>query len=256
MPSRVAPTSVSIFHRSGRAHPRHRLRKTAATAVLAMIAAPAIVLGGALPAQAVIIRGFAPVFSVNTNGDILLAANTLMTCVDSGACTTARNATTGNYNNNSYTSRFVDIDGDAATFNSSSAAVTVPVGGSVLFAALVWGGRTNATASANANPALRGNVRLTVPDGAGTANHALTASQVDVNADYSYQGYVDVTDIVVAAGSGTYTVANVQSLAGGSNQYAGWSLVVAVSDPSAPARNLTVFTGFGVVETGDDSATF
>ena len=221
-----------------------------------MVAASVIALGGATPAQAAIIRSFAPVFSVNTNGDILMAANTLMTCINSASCTTARNATTGNYNNNSYNSRFVDVDGDASTFNSSSATVTVPTSGGVLFAALVWGGRTNATASANADPALRGNARLTVPAGAGTTSHDLTADQVDVNADYGYQGYVDVTDIVAAAGSGTYTVANVQSLAGGTNQYAGWSLVVAVSDPAAPARNLTVFSGFGVVESGDASATF
>ena len=91
-------------------------------------------------------RAFAPVFSANTNGSILLAANTLETCVDSASCTTARNATTGNFSNNNYTSRYVDVDGDAATFNSSSATLTVPDGGAVLYALLVWGGRTTASA--------------------------------------------------------------------------------------------------------------
>jgi uncharacterized repeat protein (TIGR01451 family) len=203
--------------------------------------------GAATPAAAAPIRPFVPVFTANVNGDLLMTANALMTCVDSAACTTARSATSGNHSNNGHTGAFVDVDGDPATFNSSSATLTVPSGGGVLFAALVWGGRTNTT-GLNADPALRGTVRLTAPGGGAST---LTADRVDVAPDSAYQGYVDVTDLVAQAGSGTYTVANVQSTTGAANNYAGWALVVAVSDPAKPMRNLTVFNGYASVGNGD-----
>lgn len=234
-----------------------RLRTTALATVLAVVVAPFVALGTAVPAQAAITVPFAPVFSANANGDILMAANTLMTCGAESDCATAQMATSGAYENNGRTGmRFVDVDSDPTTFNSSSATLTVPTGGAVLFAALVWGGRNGQTSSTNANPALRGNVRLVTPD---ATSHAITASRVDDNlaaagsGDVAYAGFADVTSIVAQAGSGSYTVANVQSKRG-DNQYAGWSLVVAVADPSAPTRNLTIFSGFGEV-TNSGSAT-
>ena len=64
-----------------------------------------------------------------------------------------------------------------------------------------------------------------------------------------YQGFADVTSIVKARGGGTYTVANVQA-GTGADRHAGWSLVVAYQDASQPARNLTIFDGFGQVALG------
>lgn len=239
---------------------RRPARRTTALAVLvALLLAPLTALGLASPAAAATYRAFEPVFSANTNGDVLLAANTLMSCnpttgTGAATCLTARAATTGNYSNNSYASQFVDVDADASTFNSSSSDVTVPTDGTVLFAALTWAGRTAATSATNADLGLRGTARFKAPDGAGY--RTVTASRVDSSPDHAYQSYLDVTAIVRAAGSGTYSVANVQSSSGGTNQYAGWSLVVVVSDPAAPARNLTVFTGFGSVASGDPLPTF
>ena len=234
-----------------------RRRVSALSVALSLVVAPLTVWNLATPAQAAVIRSFEPVFSANTNGDILMAANTLMTCVNSAGCTTARNATTGNYSNNNYSMRFVDTDLIGTTFNSSSAELTVPTDGTVLFAALVWGGRTAGTSATTDNAALRGNAFFTAP---GTSGVPVVATQVDVaspdGSGTGYQSYLDVTEIVSAAGSGYYTLANVQSASGGTNQYAGWSLVVAVGNPSAPARNLTIFTGFGSVANGDPLPTF
>ncbi|WP_129338621.1 Ig-like domain-containing protein [Cellulomonas endophytica] len=190
-------------------------------------------------------------FSANTNGDVLLLGNTLMTCQDAAAnCAAARAGTAAALNNNSYASQFVDVDADAGTFNSSSADLTVPSGGSVLFAALVWSGRIAATVANTADPALRSQVRLTTPE----QTLSLTGTRLDTTGQ-AYQGYIDVTDAVAAAGSGAYTVANVQSSSGGTDQYAGWSLLVAVADPSKPRRNLTVFSGFGDVTTANGGTT-
>ena len=55
-------------------------------------------------------------------------------------------------------------------------------------------------------------------------------------------------------GSGTYTVANVQS-ATGEDRYAGWALVVAYEAAGDPPRNLTVFDGLQSVTQGKSALT-
>ncbi|MBD7920131.1 tandem-95 repeat protein [Cellulomonas sp. Sa3CUA2] len=245
---------------------RRRGRFVARVAALlagALVAAPLTLVGIASPAAAAEYRSFAPVFTTNTNGDILMAANTLMTCnaalnATTGTCANSRAGTGSSLNNNDLSPmQFVDVDSSASTFNSSTADLTVPDGGSVLWARLYWAGRTG-TGGANQSVALRDQAVLRVPGA--VAYQPVTADRVDVatsdNSGTAYQAHRDVTAIVQAAGSGTYTVGNVQSSSGSNNQYAGWTLVVAVSDPAAPARNLTIFDGFGSVSSGDPLPTF
>ncbi|QWC15844.1 tandem-95 repeat protein [Cellulomonas dongxiuzhuiae] len=247
---------------------RRRGRFVARVAALlagALVAAPLTLVGIASPAAAAEYRQFKQVFTTNTNGEILMAANTLMTCnAATGAtrrtCAEARAGTGSDLNNNDFTSmQFVDVDASADTFNSSSADLTVPDGGSVLWARLYWAGRTG-SGGPNQSVALRDEAVLRVPGAAGYREVTADVDAVDVAVkdDYgtAYQAHLDVTAIVQAAGSGTYTVGNVQSSSDGTNQYAGWALVVAVSDPAAPARNLTIFDGFGSVSIGDALPTF
>ena len=80
-----------------------------------------------------------------------------------------------------------------------------------------------------------------------TENLACAAGGVDERT--RYQGFADVTSLVKAGGGGTYTVANVQA-GTGADRHAGWSLVVAYQDSAQPARNLTIFDGFGQVALG------
>ena len=135
---------------------------------------------------------------------------------------------------------YVDVDGDGSTFSSSSADFTVPSGGVVLFAGLYWGGR-----STDAN---RYSVQLATPTSGGYVG--LTATQQDVDvADERYSGFIDVTPLVQAGGTGTYAVANVQGQPGQTNRYAGWSLIVVVRDPAAPIRSMAVFDGYAEVTT-------
>jgi hypothetical protein len=240
----------------------------AAVVSFAVLVAATVVLP-ATAADAAVFQKFDKVYSVNANGSIVFAANSVMTCsTASGAtgatgCAAARSASAGSAYNNNFTGQYIDVDGVAGTFNSSSANLTVPSGGGVMFAALVWGGRTpQSTGTTNADPALRKNVKFTVPAGSGKKTFDLVgsvASEKASSGNIGYQGYIDVTDLVAAAGTGTYTVANVQSVAGITNAYGGWSLVVAMADPSAPMRNLTVFKGFASISTSstaDSSATF
>ncbi len=70
----------------------------------------------------------------------------------------------------------------------------------------------------------------------------------------AYQVFHNVTELVRRAGSGVYTVADVQS-GTGEDRYAGWSLIVAYEAPADPPRNLTVFDGLQSVTLGKPGVT-
>ncbi len=97
-------------------------------------------------------RAFTPRFKANDTGDIVMAANTLLSCLDdvppATGCADARAGKAGaKLGNNAWNMRFVDVDSDAATFNSSRADVVLPADASILFAGLYWGANTRAGAS-------------------------------------------------------------------------------------------------------------
>ena len=171
-----------------------------------------------------IVQSFGIRYQTNDKGTVYIIGNTLMTC-PAGACSGV---------NNDYNMRYVDIDGDASTFNSSTANYTIPTGGSVLWAGLYWNGVPTSAAKEQ--------VKFKAPG----SNSYTSLTGTVINSSYGYQGFKDVTALVQSAGSGNYTVANVQS-GTGTNKWAGWALVVVTRDPSLPMRNLTVFEGLALV---------
>lgn len=246
---------------------------TPGTAVLAFVMLLAALVGvvGVRPAAgaeyvpAAGQRNFTLRYSNNVNGQIVMAANAIVQCPVGTPSATANlncagaRAGTNQTNNNGYDMQWIDIDGDPATFDSSSALFTLPANGSVLFAGLYWTGvpikggvLTYPDGSKNVplpapNPALVGQVKFRVPGSSSWAT--VNASQVDtgpVSNGSGYGAFADVTALVNAAGSGTYTVADIQT-GTGTNGCCGWSLVVAYADPTEPLRNLSVFDGFKVV---------
>jgi uncharacterized repeat protein (TIGR01451 family) len=198
--------------------------------VLALLVLPAI-------SRAQVVRAFTPRYTANLAGDITLIGNTLMTCGGGGSCANGQNGTGGSVNNNDFSMQYVDVDGVGATFNSSEATLTLPPGATVLWAGLYWGG--------DSNDARRDEAEFAAP---GLGSLVLTANQLDAVGS-RYQGFADVTSYVQAAGSGSYTVANVRSTTG-ANMYAGWGLVVVYGDPSLEPRNLVVFDGYAHVAPG------
>jgi len=204
-------------------------------------------------------RSFTPSrFTTNDTGSITMIANTLETCpVDAAGQTACSNAQAGavgaTLNNNDWVMRRVDQDGDpATTLDSSSASLSLPAGATVLFAGLYFGAVTTAGTSGQgiANPSLRNTVKLKVPGA--SSYQTLTAPVLDLSSsslDGRYQGFVDVTSQVSAAGSGTYSVGDVQE-ATGKDRYGGWAIVVAYHDATQPLRNLTVFDGLQSVVQG------
>jgi uncharacterized repeat protein (TIGR01451 family) len=236
---------------------------------------------GAAPAAAAVnptsvARPFTVRYAINTNGDIALAANTLMTCqpgsVETQKLTACGNAQTGSLGDDNYFDmNYVDVDNDSATFDSSSAHLAVPPGATVLFAGLYWGAALDQgetlpmqcdpaqprTGHAATSVAAAGSALLQLPGGGGyvpvnasvfdTYTEDLNCAAPGVEERTRYQAFADVTSLVKLAGGGTYTIGNVQA-GTGADRHAAWSLVVAYQDVAQPARNLTIFDGFAQVD--------
>ena len=247
---------------------RRRSLKSLIALLAGALLAPAIVVSAATSSAQVVSnsgRNFTLRYSNNINGQITIAANTLMQCptatpdpaVNSG-CAGAR-AGTNARNNNTFDMGWLDVDSDPSTFDSSQATLNLPSDGVVLFAGLYWTGiqkKGEAITGANGyvgvplpppNASAIGQVKFKLPDS--SAYQTITAANVDlgpISVGSGYGAFADVTELVTEAGPGTYTVADVQTGTGG-NTAAGWSLVVAYADQAEPLRNLSVFDGLKVV---------
>jgi|GEM_PF-923361 len=207
----------------------------------------ALALLGLAPsaASAQIVRPFTQLYSSNVNGNLLLIGNTLQTCPFSAGvlCTDAR-AGLANEGNDDFAMVYVDVDSDGTTFDSSSATLNVPPGATVLFAQLYWGGRSPS--------AQRGNALISTPASGGYV--AVNDSVVDYFEDSSigvyselYSASTDITALVQAGGSGSYTVANVRGTTATAGA-AGWSMAVVYSAPGQALRNITLFDGYAKVD--------
>ena len=198
-------------------------------------------LGLASPALAD--RAFTARFSTNANGDIAVVGNTLETCQTPVAdCTNARAGSDG-------AEQQQLLDG-ARQHRLGGARFLVGApdparGRSGAVRGLYYGSRTTAgtggKSAPDSSPAGLSKVELR-PPGASSFHHLTTAVDLSTDVTGAYAAFVDVTARVQRAGSGVYTVANVQS-ATGEDRYAGWSLVVAYEAAGEPPRNLTVFDG-------------
>ncbi len=202
----------------------------------------------ALPAVASADRAFSQRFSANTQGNVAIAANSIESCLDSlVVCADVRNAVGGavaGNNNNARTLTWIDADADPSTFDSSSSDLALPTGATVLFAGLYYGGKLGASSGGSPapNPSANNTVLFKAPGDA--SYRTLTSATAPDTSSTQYQGFVNVTGIVQAAGAGTYWTANVQLGTGLSDATeGGWALVVAYGDPNAPSRNLSIFDG-------------
>lgn len=222
--------------------------------VVSVACALLALLVGSESARAVVEQPFVVRYSANDNGGIWVTGDTLMTCPAAVAGCAAAQAGTASgaaLNNNGYAMGFVDVDGDSATFNSSTSTYAPPEGSSVLFAGLYWGGRVTAGSGGlpAVAPAARGSVLLRGPGA--SAWPAVNGAVADSGAvPGAYSGFADVTALLQAGGAGQWSVANVQA-GTGLDRYAGWGLVVVFRSASQPLRNLTVFDGLAAIQQGD-----
>ncbi|WP_436525864.1 Ig-like domain-containing protein [Actinoplanes sp. HUAS TT8] len=184
--------------------------------------------------------GFALRFEANTNGSILIRGNANLICPPADPdCVNGRAGSGTKLNDNDFPMVNANADNDPATFNDSTATVSLPPGSTVLFAGLYWSGDTTSAPS----PANKNKVRFKTPSG--TAWQPLTAATVYTTGT-AYQGFSDVTAQVAGAGSGVYAVADIQAGLG-LNRFAGWALAVAYRNPAEVLRALRVYDGLDTV---------
>lgn len=194
-------------------------------------------------------------FDRNVKGDQLLIGNNILSQDNT------------NFNDkDSYNSdidmKYVDIDGDASTFSSSSAVLTVPNSNApaaacykIAYAALYWSAiikngdnsvdRTKFTSIKFKTPV--GGYNDITGELIYDAINQTNGIGSDKNRPYAC--YADVTSLLqtLTDANGTYTVANVLSSTGYNSNTglsAGWSLYIVYEDPKLPARSITSYDGF------------
>ena len=144
---------------------------------------------------------------------------------------------------------YVDIDGDASTFNSSSADLDVPNDVScyqIVYAGLYWSAVVDGDEPIS-------DIKFKTPGGTYadiTGTEVYFQNAANNNNSNTYVYYHDVTDMLTALPDpeGTYAVANISSLVGpkpnSEGLSAGWSLFVVYEDPLLPSKYITSFDGF------------
>jgi uncharacterized repeat protein (TIGR01451 family) len=138
--------------------------------------------------------------------------------------------------------------------NATSADLILPSGtNTIKFARLYWGGRIDNTVVTGAPDTLR---KVKIRKGtSGTYTAALAAtSSVDQYAisgsDIIYQSYVDIKSFIQSNGAGTYTLADIPCTAGAvgsGGHYAGWCIMIAYENLSAPFTSVRLYDGFAQV---------
>ena len=91
---------------------------------------------------------FRPRYTTTQKGNLIYVSNNFISCTvgtsSSGiSCDSARNippTAATQKDNNSYPAAYIDIDGDATTFSSSSSNLSLPTCSYVTWAGLYWGG--------------------------------------------------------------------------------------------------------------------
>ena len=196
--------------------------------------------------EAQITRPFTIRYSTNTSGDIKLIGNTVMSCGTlplTGICANSAagipNAPAPNelLDNNDWPMVNIDVDSDPSTFNSSSATLSMPIGSTVKFAGLYW--------AATSTSGQRGQVLFKSPASFGYSGVSASVIDSAPGQASNYSAFADVTAAVTAAGSGVYTVANVQTIEA-VNNWGGWLLVVVYQNNADTIKNLVVYDGYAL----------
>jgi gliding motility-associated-like protein/uncharacterized repeat protein (TIGR01451 family) len=211
-------------------------------------------------------KGFTPRKATSLNGDILVIGNNILNRETStkGPKDPYDDIGDESYVNDEFNMKYIDIDTDNTTKNSSSAKLTIPKASEtcyeIVYAALYWGGTYQGSDRKNINK-----VKLKTPEAGAKYKEFTGALMWDEGAagvdnpyvSKPYACYVEITDEVKAAKQGVYTVADVicsegKLDAGRGGNSAGWSIFIIYKDPLLPNKFITSFDGFSIIRATDD----
>ena len=196
--------------------------------------------------------------SLTVKGDMIVVGNSILTSDDSSYANDRKK-------DNSIELKYIDIDGDGNTVNSSSANVNNPntssaCGLKIVKAYLYWAAAYKQGDASGYRKKLDPSKfnKIKFKQGSGSYN-TITGEKIhsddDNNVSRNHNVYVcvaDVTQYVTSINNETFTVADVQAPYGtyqGNGYAAGWTLFIIYEDTTKPARNITLFDGFEVVNT-------
>jgi hypothetical protein len=212
----------------------------------------------------------------NIRGNYAIIGNSNQCALD----TTSTSNLSGNcYNSfsNDRPAKYIDIDSDSTTVNSTTSTLDIPASAKVIWAGLYWQGVIHN--STNGNDDFMGTagqydgdrisgepeigstqidltnnsygaeeVKLQFP---GTSTYIdIIASQLDYNG-LGYAGFKDITYLMNSANfNGDYTVADIKAHQGvedNHGNYAAWSIVVIYEYSGDTSKNITLFDGYATV---------
>ena len=203
-------------------------------------------------------------YSINQRGDMALIGNTLgqecnnpvtPTVGTIGACG-SRTSDTGMdvlWRSDSPAVGQATADTSVSVANArSTAMLSLPAGAVITYARLYWAAAVSTSNSADTTATLD-------RQGGFTANLTADASfTADGGGYHYYESTADVTTLVQANGTGAYRVGGVTTLDPNSitneTNFAAWSLVVFYTLTGAPPRNLALFDGLDLVQSGDSAS--
>ena len=154
--------------------------------------------------------------------------------------------------------KYIDVDNDAATFNSSQAKLNIPADAKVKWAAIYAQGHIFYEFKEGALAKLNEPMKISVPN---VTPISSIPQQIDLYQSgaifgYTYSTYSDIPELVGKKGSeinGMVTVANVKANKDGVNtsslgRFGGWALVVIYEDESSSLKNISVFDGYRAIK--------
>lgn len=206
-------------------------------------------------------------YQTNIKGDLTFIANDIVNR-DGGTATTRPEDPydeigNGSTYNDWFDIRYIDIDTDVSTFNSSSADFDFgqPDCNRIRYAALYWSAtyvdNEDGTRSTDFNQ-----VKFQVPGGTYvdvTADEILfdggASADASIRGNSPYACYADVTAMVTALANptGTYTVGNIRVSQGfvPGGVSGGWTMVIVYENPTLTGKLITTYDGFARVRSAN-----
>ncbi|MDD2984894.1 T9SS type B sorting domain-containing protein [Flavobacterium sp.] len=207
-------------------------------------------------------------YEQNLKGDMTLISNNIVNRQDNSDGPNVPYNLTGNssaYNDN-LNMRYIDVDGDASTFSSSSANLVLPASGcnKIVYAGLYWSATYRFNNGYSTSPGDGDNIRsndfnqikLKLPGG---SYQNITGqilfdgfNNTDFVANSPYACYADITSLVtgLANPEGEYTAANIRATQGfvnGGGVSGGWTIFFVYENPTVTGKFITSYDGFAGV---------
>jgi len=205
------------------------------------------------------LRDFAirnPIETRNINGNLKVIGNTVLCVKNDGNCYNY----TGAESNADLNLQYIDIDGDASTFNSSKAEINIPQDAVIKWAGVYTQGYLKGQTLQNSKTILQSPIYLTAN---GISKFPSTPSQIDLYPNsiwwwgvlgYTYSTFSEVSQFVGKTGlqiNGWVSAANIKSYEGtddsGLGNYGAWTLVIVYENKADSLKNISIFDGYKIV---------